>query len=168
MKRALAVVFLMVATTTPAYSAPLPTCEKVKRDATITKGAQLQCLTSKQSITFESLRGPMIVNFWGSWCAPCLDEVPYLRAFHRKYPKIALIGIDVEEKSAQDGRAFARKYKMTWPHYFDAKGTTRGITGVGVPITLFIDANGKILYKKIGVLKDFRELETLSKKYISQ
>ena len=166
MKRALATVLMMFATALPAHSATVPLCDSVKRDSSITKGSKLQCLTSSENIVFESLRGPMIVNFWGSWCAPCLAEVPYLRAFHKKYPTIPIVGVDVEEKNKMVGRAFAARHKMTWPHYYDAAGTTRAITGIGVPITLFLDKNGKIVHKKIGVLRNVKELENLSKKYL--
>lgn len=144
------------------------TCEGVTRDLTVKKGATLQCLTDKNSYIFESLRGPAIVNFWGSWCAPCLDEIPYFRSFVKKYPKMRVIGIDVEERKIGDGQAFVRKNRMNWPNFYDASGSTRGITGVGVPITLFIDKSGKIKYKKIGVLRDLKELETLAKKYLAQ
>ena len=166
MKKIALVFLLLFASMTPANAAD--TCESVNRDVSVKKGAALQCFTDKNTYFFQSLRGPVIVNFWGSWCAPCLDEIPYFRSFTKKYPKIKLVGIDVEERKIQDGQAFAKKHRMNWPNFYDATGSTRGITGVGVPITLFIDEAGKIKYKKIGVLRNLKELEKLSQKYLSQ
>ena len=166
MRRVILAIALILTTAFPAHAAPLKNCNEVNRDVKVTKGASLQCLANSEQIPFESIRGPVIVNFWGSWCAPCLEEIPYFRAFHKKYPQTALIGIDVEERSIQDGRTFVIKHKMDWPHYFDEKGSTRKITGVGVPVTLFIDAKGKIVHRKIGVLRNTKELETLAKKYL--
>jgi thiol-disulfide isomerase/thioredoxin len=37
----------------------------------------LNCLTGSQKISVESLRGPLILNVWGSWCGPCADEMPF-------------------------------------------------------------------------------------------
>ena len=165
MKKIIVVIVLIISSMSPAQAHT--GCDGVKMNPSITKGAVLQCLTGDKSYIFESIQGPAIVNFWGSWCAPCLDEIPYLRAFAKKYPKIAMIGVDVEERRIADGRAFATKHRMNWPNFYDATGSTRGITGVGVPITLLIDASGKIRHKKIGVLRSLKELESLSKKYLS-
>lgn len=166
MKKIFVVVTLLFTHMTPVHASYLPNCDGIKVEASFTKGTKLQCLANSDLIAFESLRGPMIVNFWGSWCGPCLDEIPYLRAFHKKYPKTPLIGVDVEERTKENGRAFAMKYKMTWPHLYDATGSTRKISGMGVPVTLFIDEKGKIVHRKIGVLRSARELEVLAKKYL--
>jgi hypothetical protein len=55
---------------------------------------------------------------------------------------------------------------MSWPNLNDPDGITRGTLGMGVPITLFIDAQGKIAYKKIGVVTSIEELESDTKKYL--
>jgi hypothetical protein len=55
---------------------------------------------------------------------------------------------------------------MTWPNYYDRENKTRGYFGMGVPVTLFIDASGATVYKKIGVVKSVDELTELTEKYL--
>jgi cytochrome c biogenesis protein CcmG/thiol:disulfide interchange protein DsbE len=131
-----------------------------------TKGLEFPCLDGKSTIRFSQMRGPLIVNVWGSWCAPCRDEIPMIRSFFSKnQPKVGIVGIDVEEAKKSDGADFVVANGMTWPILVDPDGRSRGFFGMGVPDTWFIDADGTVLYKKIGVLKSEWELRDLASKY---
>jgi thiol-disulfide isomerase/thioredoxin len=133
-----------------------------KADETI-----LNCLTGTEKISVESLRGPLILNVWGSWCGPCADEMPYFVEFNEKAKdKVKILGIAVEEAKAQDSKDFIVAYGMTWPNLFDAKGITRKNFGMGVPVTWFIDQQGTVVYKHIGVIKSTDELIDLTNKYL--
>jgi hypothetical protein len=93
--------------------------------------------------------------------------MPIFVDFYNKHSKsVGLIGISVEEADIQDARNFVQAYGMTWPNLYDAEGTTRASLGMGVPITLFIDENGEIVYRKIGVVTTIEELEDDSRKYL--
>jgi len=73
-------------------------CESISQDPTFTGGVELECLDGKEGAQLGGLRGPMVVNVWGSWCGPCKEEMPVLRAFYEKAKdKVQLIGVDVEE-----------------------------------------------------------------------
>lgn len=127
----------------------------------------LNCLIGSEKISVESLRGTLIVNVWGSWCGPCADEIPLFVDFNqRANGKVKLLGIAVEEAKAQDAKDFIIANGMTWPNLYDAKGTTRGTFGVGVPVTWFIDETGTVVYKHVGVIKSTDELIDLTKKYL--
>jgi len=105
------------------------------------------------------------VNVFGSWCEPCNQEIPHfldLQALH----KVSIVGIDVEETGMQAGRNFVVKKGMSWPILFDTNGATRGIFGLGVPVTWFIDAQGKVAYKQIGVITSTAELKAEVRKYL--
>ena len=133
-----------------------------KADETI-----LNCLKGTEKISVESLRGPLILNVWGSWCGPCADEMPYFVEFNEKAKsKVKLLGIAVEEARAQDSKDFIVAYGMTWPNLFDAKGVTRKNFGMGVPVTWFIDEQGTVVYKHVGVVKSTDELIDLTNKYL--
>ena len=125
------------------------------------------CMDGKSSVNFGTLRGPLIVNVWGSWCAPCKDEIPFLRSFNSKVQsRLQLLGIDVEEANPKDGADFVVSQGMTWPSLVDPDGRSRSLFGMGVPVTWFIDSAGKVTFKKIGVLKSERELSDLTQKYL--
>ena len=126
------------------------------------------CLGDGSVINIDSLRGPMILNVWGSWCAPCQEEIPFIREFYEKYnEKVQVVGLDVEEPNKEAARPFIESHGVIWPSLFDPDGRTRKLTGMGVPVTWFIDASGKVIYKKVGAFKDAKEIESLAKKYFN-
>jgi len=142
-------------------------CSTVATVKTDNEAALLKCLDGKTSIDVGQIKGPALVNVWGSWCGPCKQEMPIFVDFYSKYKeKVSLIGISVEEADVQDARDFVKLYGMSWPNLNDPDGSTRGTLGMGVPITLFIDAQGKVAYKKIGVVTTIEELERDTKKYL--
>jgi len=127
----------------------------------------LDCLDGSESIKLSMIKGPVVINVWASWCASCEDELPFLKEFSKiNGEKVQFIGIDVEEKSATVGANFAKKNNMSWPHLFDPDGRTSELFGMGIPVTWFIDRNGKVTYKKIGTIKSLSELKGLVDKYL--
>ena len=142
-------------------------CVDVKHVATKPGDTLLNCLTGSEKISVASLRGPLIVNVWGSWCGPCADEIPLFVEFnHHANGKVKLLGIAVEEDKSQDAKDFIIANGMTWPNLYDAKGVTRAAFGMGVPVTWFIDQQGAVVYKHVGVIKSTDELIDLTNKYL--
>ncbi len=142
-------------------------CAQINSDKNSIGGTKLDCLDGSAGVSVQSLRGPMIVNVWGSWCVPCKEEMPIFRSFFEKTKgKIELIGIDVEEAKIEDGQNFVKENGMTWPNLYDAKGVTRRDFGMGVPVTWFIAPDGTVAYKKIGAFKNEIELIQLTSKYL--
>ena len=126
------------------------------------------CLGDGSVINIDSLRGPMILNVWGSWCAPCQEEIPYIREFYDKYnDQVQVVGLDVEEPNKEAARPFIESRGVIWPSLFDPDGRTRKLIGMGVPVSWFIDASGKVIYKKVGAFKDAKEIESLAKKHFN-
>lgn len=140
-------------------------CTTIKIDKSVTKGITLPCLDSASKIDFQAIRGPVVVNVFGSWCAPCQEEIPHFIDL-AKTKKVAIVGVDVEEPSVERGRAFVIKKGMSWPVLFDVNSTTRGLFGFGVPVTWFIDANGKVTYKQIGLIHSDAVLNSEVTKYL--
>ena len=142
-------------------------CSTIDTVKTENESALVTCLDGKSTIDVGQIKGPVLVNVWGSWCGPCKDEMPIFVDFYSKYKeKVGLIGINVEESDIQDARDFVKLYGISWPNLNDADGSTRATLGMGVPVTLFIDAQGKVAYKKIGVVTTIEELERDTKKYL--
>ena len=173
MKKAL--IFMLALSLTGCTSATKPMaskgevvdCVDVNHVAAKPGDTLLNCLIGSEKISVESLRGPLIVNVWGSWCGPCADEIPLFVDFNqRANGKVKLLGIAVEEAKAQDAKDFVIANGVTWPNLYDAKSLTRSSIGMGVPVTLFIDQQGAVAYKHIGVIKSTDELIDLTNKYL--
>lgn len=142
-------------------------CASVPSDSSVTSGTLVECVDGSNGLALESLRGPMIVNVWGSWCASCLDEIPDFVSFYAKAKeKVALVGVAVEESSPENSKRFIINNGITWPNYYDRDSKSRGYFGMGVPVTWFIDPDGKVRYKKIGIIKSEAELIELTEKYL--
>ena len=125
-----------------------------------------ECLDGSTGVNIAAIKGPAIINVWGSWCDPCTAELPHFNEyFQSKDSRIQLIGVDVEEKNIEDGRKFARTNGIIWPNLYDGDGSTRQYFGMGVPVTWFIGVDGEVLYKKIGPIKSAEELRILSSQY---
>jgi thiol-disulfide isomerase/thioredoxin len=151
---------------TPVINGQIVPCNQINLLDTPSKDVTLDCLDGSGSVNLAAIKGPAIINVWGSWCDPCKEELPYFsELFQTMDPQIQLIGVDVEEKSMEEGRMFARTHGIMWPNLYDEKGSTREHFGMGVPVTWFVDSDGKVLYKKVGPIKSVEALRTLTFKY---
>ena len=130
-------------------------------------GVPLECLGGGSAIAADSIRGPALINVWGTWCEPCKQELPHLAHFLAKYSdQVDLVGIAVEEKSMESVRTFVQSHGISWPILYDATGATRGKFGMGVPVTWLVDESGTVVYKKYGPFKSTEEIELAAIKYL--
>ena len=170
MKRlALAVAVLLLAgcsSPSEKIAGEVVSCESIS-SSTSENSIVLDCLDGTDGASINGIKGPAVINVWGSWCGPCKEEMPILRSFYEKaQDKLALIGVDVEEASMEDGRKFVENYGITWPNLYDADGKSRAYFGMGVPVTWFIAADGNVAYKLIGVIKSEKELISMTSKFL--
>lgn len=106
-------------------------------------------------IRLADLRGrPVIVNFWASWCGPCVEEFPLLQSAleaHRAQG-LAVVGIIYNDRS-ESARQFIARMRATWPSAMDpAGGLAKDYNIYGPPESFFIDRNGTLLGHQIGQL----------------
>ena len=132
----------------------VPGCGQVKLLGTADKSILMQCLDGVGSINFHQLKGPMVINVWGSWCEGCKEEMPYFVDLYKtasfKSGQIQLLGINVEESSKVDAIEYIEQSGMSWAHLEDLDGISKSIFGPGVPVTWFINEEGKNVGIKIG------------------
>ena len=99
-------------------------------------------------IRLADLRGrPVWLNFWASWCPPCQAETPVLREVYERHKGegLALVAVAVQETTADDVRAYARTYGLTYTVGFDATSAIFHTYRVfGLPTQFFIDREGVI------------------------
>ncbi|MBS1130855.1 MAG: thioredoxin [Proteobacteria bacterium] len=110
-------------------------------------------------VALERYKGkPLVVNFWARWCGPCRVEIPELIKFRAAHKgKVEVLGIGIED-NAEPAKEFAKAYDMDYP-VFVAKDKgiplmqALGNTKAGLPYTLFIDRNGQVVQRKMGIVK---------------
>jgi len=100
----------------------------------------------------------LVVNFWAPWCAPCVEEMPELDrlAIDSLAKDINIIGIGID--SPNNIAEFAAKHKISYPLYVAGMSGTDlardfGNKGGGLPFTVLIGADGKIVKTYLGRLK---------------
>ncbi len=142
----------------------VPNCEELDTSIVTKKELTFKCLDNSSQINFHTIKGPIVVNVWGSWCEGCKQEMPYFVELYKeelfKSGEIKLLGVDIEESSRQVGINFIKAHGMSWPHLEDLEGKTKILFGPGAPVTWFIDKDGKVVNKHIGAYTDRDQLFT--------
>jgi peroxiredoxin len=91
-----------------------------------------------------------VLNFWGSWCAPCRVETPEFSDVSRKYltAGVQFLGIDVKETDKQFAQAFIDRYGISFPSLYDPRGEValafRGYPANAIPSTIVLDTEGRV------------------------
>ena len=99
-----------------------------------------------KTVDNATIRGrPAYLNFFATWCGPCVVETPSIVALSKKYaPRgLLVIGVDVGENAVK-ATGFARQYGVPYPLAIDPDTTTRSTYGGGLyfPLHVFVDAHG--------------------------
>ena len=132
----------------------VPGCDEIKLLDTAEKSTLMPCLGGEVSINFHQLKGPMVINVWGSWCEGCKQEMPYFVDLYETQAfesgQIQLLGVNAEESSTDDAIKYIKKSGMSWPHLEDLDGISKSIFGPGVPVTWFVNEAGENVGTKIG------------------
>ena len=103
---------------------------------------------------FNSLKGKyVLIDFWGTWCGPCIAEMPKVKAYQEKYKdKLVVLGVnqgDTKEKAGD----FITSNDYTWTHLMNGNGDDDFVLKfnvAGFPTKFIIDPEGKILYRFVG------------------
>jgi len=105
-----------------------------------------------------------VVNFWATWCGPCLQEHEVLQQAARAHsPQVQFLGV-VYDDEEERVRAFLSQVGAAYPSLLDVNGRTAIAYGVyGVPETYFIDAQGKVVHKYTRPLDEARMAEFLNR-----
>ena len=103
------------------------------------------------TVHLASYRGKVVLlNFWASWCGPCIEETPGLMALHRDMPGLAMIGVSVDE-DANAYRRFLAEYHIDYTTVRDPNETAASLYhSEAWPETYIIDRKGVIRRKVVG------------------
>ena len=104
----------------------------------------------------------MIINFWATWCVPCMQEMPSLKRLYDKYRArgLEVLAVATDEDAAKIG-AFVKDHPLSFSLVRD-QSLSRQFGIEALPANLFVDRQGRIRYRKIGFEEaDERELEAV-------
>jgi DsbE subfamily thiol:disulfide oxidoreductase len=111
----------------------------------------------------QSLSGPsvepsfyqgrvLVVNFWASWCGPCLAEQPALEQVYRQYQAegVRFVGVNWRDQTAA-AKAWIRRFAVSYPNIFDPSGALGASFAIaGAPDTFIVDRTGTIRWAVFG------------------
>jgi thiol-disulfide isomerase/thioredoxin len=121
-------------------------------------GAQDFSLTDAQGRThrLSDYRGKwVVVNFWATWCPPCLEEMPDLDALYtsRRDRDLTVIGIAVDFQNPREVVEFAENMLVSYPIVLGDKRVTDQFARVrGLPTTLIFDPKGRLVKSHLGAI----------------
>lgn len=101
-------------------------------------------------VRFESFKDRVVlVNFWATWCPPCVAEMPGLQELYDLYgDKVSFLFVTTDNK--QRVLDFVRNRDYTFPVYFEVSRSPAPMISRSLPSTYIIDQNGKVVVEKVG------------------
>lgn len=125
---------------------------------------------STDSITKLNFSGYKLtlIDYWATFCMPCIEDLPKLVTLYEKYKKLGVNFISITDESKQNKIELATKIlnekNVTWKNYFDInKEFPKQLNASGYPLQILVDSNGKIIARELGALD---QIEIKIKKYI--
>ncbi|MGB6104777.1 MAG: TlpA disulfide reductase family protein [Pusillimonas sp.] len=113
-------------------------------------------LDGRQVELTQYLGKPLVLNFWATWCPPCVKEMPDLDALHKKHPAFHVVGLAVD--TAANVEKFSQKVQVTYPLLIAGHGGIKQMRGLGnknggLPFTVVFDEKGRVANKILGQIK---------------
>jgi len=154
----LAIVLVLgaVATSCPA-EAPAPEVGKLAPDF------ELNTLDG-QTIVLSDFQGtPVLLNFWATWCGPCVHEMPFLQQIYEERPgeEPVMLAINIGESPSQAAE-FMQSYGFSFPVLLDGDTALAQRYNIQyIPTTFFINSDGIIQEIKVGSFQSKAEIEAI-------
>jgi thiol-disulfide isomerase/thioredoxin len=93
----------------------------------------------------------VVVNYWATWCVPCIQEIPEIAEFARTYPRIVVIGVAMDGDNPAKVKQFAKKTGHDFPLVLADAAVERQLgEPKALPTTRIYDPSGKVVYDKPG------------------
>ncbi len=100
------------------------------------------------NVSLSDFKGKMVIlDFWATWCPPCVKEIPHFIELYKEYKNqgLAILGISVDRQGISIVKAFERKYKINYPILMADNQVVKAYGNIrSIPTTFVIDTAGKI------------------------
>ncbi|MDX1648831.1 MAG: TlpA disulfide reductase family protein [Myxococcota bacterium] len=107
-----------------------------------------------QEVTLSALRGrPVVVDFWATWCAPCVHQIPVLNAFQQAHPEVAVLGVAVDVDGREVVAPFAEEHGIAYRVLLGDERLARRYGAFGFPTLYLIDREGAVAAAHAGVVQ---------------
>jgi cytochrome c biogenesis protein CcmG, thiol:disulfide interchange protein DsbE len=127
-------------------------CNRGSHPNQIGKTAPVFSITDgSHTVALHSYRGKLVVlNFWATWCAPCVEEIPSLDELQRRMPQIVVLGVSTDD-NPEAYRQFLAEHPVSFVTIRDQAQRSNALYGsFRFPETYIIDRHGVIRRKFIG------------------
>ena len=104
----------------------------------------------------------IVVNFWATWCVPCVKEMPSFENLYRRYRSqgLTLLAVSLDKGDSTKVQEFADKYKLSFPILLDTEGVAEKLyPSFSIPFTYVIDKQGRVVARVDGA-KNWESSET--------
>jgi len=134
--------------------------EKSQTESGVDKGQAASDFTltnmQGQQVTLSSLQGQVVVlNFWATWCPPCIEEMPSMEMLYRKYKDqgLVILAVNTEEDGKELVENFLKKTPYSFPILLDPEADVQNQFNIfRLPETVVIDRNGIVADRVVGAI----------------
>lgn len=107
---------------------------------------------NQQTVRLADFRGRwVVVNFWATWCTPCLLEMPELQEFYQtQHARVAVIGVNFDDLPADKIQAFVEQLGLSFPIALSGGQPVRGFDIKGLPTTFLVSPTGQLSDMHLG------------------